>query len=91
MRRPQSQLPLYLARASYRQRRLRDVLRILPLAGFLAWILPVMSGQVPATSAVGLYIFAGWIVLIVASAWVTSRLSPENEPPSAEKDDVTLQ
>ncbi|MDE0850201.1 hypothetical protein [Yoonia sp.] len=90
MRGSQSQLPLYLARASYRQRRLRDIIRILPLAGFLAWILPVMSGQVPATSAVGLYIFAGWIVLIVASAWVTSRLTPEAESQSATNDDVTL-
>jgi hypothetical protein len=49
-----------------------------------------MSGQVPATSAVGLYIFAGWIVLIVASAWVTSRLTPEAESQSATNDDVTL-
>jgi hypothetical protein len=90
MRGPQSQLPLYLARASYRQRRLRDVIRMLPIAGFLAWILPVMLGKVPATSTVGLYIFAGWIVLIVASAWVTSRLTPEAESPSSTIDDVTL-
>lgn len=83
MRGPQSQMPLYLARASYRQRRLRDVIRILPIAGFFAWILPVMSGQVPATSAVGLYIFAGWIVLILASAIVTSSLRPDTNTPAA--------
>lgn len=83
MRGPQTQRPLYLARASYRQRRLRDVIRILPIAGFFAWILPVMSGKIPATSAVGLYVFAGWIVLILASAIVTSSLRSDTNSPAA--------
>lgn len=82
MRGPNSQMPLYLARASYRQRRLRDVVRVLPIVAFVAWILPVMSGLVPATSAVGLYIFAGWIVLIVASALVTASLRPDTNSPA---------
>jgi hypothetical protein len=69
--------PVFLARASYRQRRLRDVVRILPFVGFVAWILPTLSGLVPATSSVGLYIFAGWLVLILISAWITSRLTPD--------------
>ena len=83
MRGPQSQLPLYLARASYRQRRLRDVVRVLPIVAFVAWILPVMSGVVPATSAVGLYIFAGWMVLIVVCAAVTASLRPDTNTPVA--------
>lgn len=82
MRGPHSRMPLYLARASYRQRRLRDVVRVLPIVAFVAWILPVMSGLVPATSAVGLYIFAGWIVLILASVLVTSSLRPDTNSPA---------
>ena len=72
-----AKMPLYLARASYRQRRLRDVVRVLPFVGFLAWILPNASGIVPATSVIGLYIFAVWVVLIVISAMITRRLTPE--------------
>ena len=83
MRGPQSQMPLYLARASYRQRRLRDVIRVLPIVGFFAWILPVMSGQVPATSSVGLYIFTGWIFLILASAIATRSLRADTNTPAA--------
>jgi hypothetical protein len=83
---PKAKMPVYLARASYRQRRLRDVVRVLPIAGFVAWILPVMSGRVPATSSVGLYIFAGWLVLILASALITHSLSPDTD---TTLDDVT--
>ena len=86
MRGPNAQMPLYLARASYRQRRLRDVVRVLPLVAFVAWVLPVMSGLVPATSAVGLYIFAGWSVLIIASAIITASLRPDTNSPASAQD-----
>lgn len=72
-----AKMPLYLARASYRQRRLGDVVRVLPFAGFFAWILPVMAGLIPATSVIGLYIFAVWVILIVISALITGRLAPD--------------
>ncbi|UWR00996.1 hypothetical protein K3729_08645 [Rhodobacteraceae bacterium S2214] len=75
-----AKMPLYLARASYRQRRLRDVIRMLPFVGFLAWILPIMSGLIPATSSVGLYIFAVWVILIIVAAVITRSLSPEGSP-----------
>ena len=67
-------MPVYLARASYRQRRLRDVMRVLPFVGFMAWILPMMAGVAPASSLVGLYIFAVWLILIVASGLITRHL-----------------
>lgn len=83
MRGSRSQMPLYLARTSYRQRRLRDVVRVLPVAAFIAWVLPVMSGVVSATSAVGLYIFTGWLVLILVSAVITASLRPDTNTPMA--------
>lgn len=71
---PTSKMPVYLARASYRQRRLRDVMRVLPFVGFLAWIMPTMAGILPASSTVGLYIFAVWMILIASSALINRRL-----------------
>lgn len=71
-------MPIYLARASYRQRRLRDVVRVLPIVGFFAWIMPIMSGLIPATSTIGLYIFAVWVILIVVSALITRSLTPDD-------------
>jgi len=83
----QAQMPLYLARASYRQRRLRDVVRVLPIVAFVSWILPGMAGFVPATSTVGIYIFAGWTLLIIACALVTASLREDtNSPVSADED-----
>lgn len=83
MRGPQSQMPLFLARASYRQRRLRDVVRVLPIAGFFAWILPTVAGSIPATSSVGLFIFAVWIVLIIVSALINSRFNLDDDDPQS--------
>jgi hypothetical protein len=73
--------PLFLAPQSYRQRRLRDAARLLPLmAGFLI-ILPMLWGEetsdVRQTSSDGIYLFVVWLFLIVAAAILARRLSGE--------------
>lgn len=69
MREPQE--PLFLARRTYRQRRLMDAARLLPWAGTLLFFVPLLWRD--ATTATGLlYLFAVWIVLIGAS-WALSH------------------
>ncbi|MEL6571977.1 MAG: hypothetical protein AAFQ64_09980 [Pseudomonadota bacterium] len=66
--------PVYLARKSYRQRRIRDAARMLPLVGAVLWVMPVMY-VAPATSTTGLLIFGIWVVLIIFAAVISSRIT----------------
>lgn len=75
--------PLFLARRSYRQRRLRDAARLLPiLAGFLI-ILPMLWGDADSdlrrTASDGIYLFSVWLFLIVAAALVARNLTEETD------------
>lgn len=75
--------PLFLEQRSYRQRRLRDVARILPLLGIVLWLLPLLwpgSGEDAATTAAAVqYIFGVWIFLIGLTAWISTRLRPDRD------------
>lgn len=71
---------VFLGRASYRQRRLRDLSRFLPVLGAVLFALPLLwprgggpEGTAATTSGALVYIFAAWAVLI-AGAFVLSRL-----------------
>ncbi len=65
MREPQE--PLFLARRTYRQRRLMDAARLLPWLGTLLFCLPLLWRE--AATATGLlFIFAVWMVLIALAA-----------------------
>jgi len=71
--------PLFLPPQGYRQRRLRDAARLLPiLAGFL-FILPMLWGEEASdlrrTGSDGIYLFTVWLVLIIAAALLARRLS----------------
>lgn len=75
--------PLFLAPQNYRQRRLRDAARLLPiLAGFLI-ILPMLWGDetsdVRHTGSDGIYLFGVWLFLIIVAALLARRLSVETE------------
>ncbi len=75
--------PLFLARRSYRQRRLRDAARLLPiLAGFLI-ILPMLWGDAESdlrrTATDAIYLFAVWLFLIIAAVLVARNLTDEAE------------
>lgn len=72
---------LFLAPQGYRQRRLRDAARLLPvMAGFLI-ILPMLWGEetsdIRHTGNDGIYLFAVWFLLIIAAAILARRLSGE--------------
>ncbi|MEI4233364.1 hypothetical protein [Roseovarius sp. D22-M7] len=69
--------PVFLARRTYRQRRLADAARMLPIAAGVLMILPLLwqgpDGD-PGTAMVMIYIFALWIVLVGLSALVSRHL-----------------
>ena len=69
MRRPRR--PLFLARAPYRRRRLRDAARLLPVVGVLLLILPLFwtaDGRVTLTAGDVRYFFLVWVLLIAVAA-----------------------
>jgi len=71
--------PTYLARRSYRQRRLRDAARMLPLLGAILWLLPLAATS-PRTGVTGLYLFGVWGILILLAGMLASRMSSEVDP-----------
>ena len=74
MRRPRQ--PLFLARAVYRKRRLRDAARMLPIFGLLALQLPMLW---PAWGYAWVYVFAIWFGLIVLAAFLARALRADGE------------
>jgi hypothetical protein len=68
--------PLFLARRTYRRRRLMDALRLLPWLGAFLFGLPLLW-QAPETAAGLLYLFGAWAVLIVLSLALARRLSDD--------------
>lgn len=69
MRRPKR--PLFLARAPYRRRRLRDAARLLPVLGGFLLLLPLLwtpDSRMALNSGDVIYFFAVWLVLIGLAA-----------------------
>jgi hypothetical protein len=72
--------PLYLARSSYRRRRLIDAQRLLPIFLFLLYLLPLLWGDVGSEIPVGggvrgyVHIFTVWLGAIVAAALIARAL-----------------
>jgi hypothetical protein len=76
MRRPGR--PLFLARAPYRQRRLRDAARLLPVLGLLLLTLPLLWTDPARKSLISgdvLYYFGVWCLLILVAAAFAPGLS----------------
>ena len=75
---------VFLERRPYRQRRLRDAVRLLPLVGLLAWLLPLLwqadPEARPGTAAALIYVFAVWCALIVLSFALSRRVRHEDDP-----------
>lgn len=81
MRRPRK--PLFLARAVYRQRRLRDAARLLPLVGFFLLMLPLMWSDTAGAGHTAVYVFVVWALLIGLAAYVAPGLAqPEADAPA---------
>jgi peptidoglycan/LPS O-acetylase OafA/YrhL len=75
--------PLFLARAVYRRRRLRDAARLLPVLGLLLLLLPGLGRETGSGARDAVYLFAIWAALILAAAVLAPRLS-QNEGEEAE-------
>lgn len=84
--------PLFLARAVYRRRRLRDGARLLPFVGLFLLLLPVLGRRGPGEAQTTVYIFIIWAFLILAAAMIAPGLSqPESQndaDPSAPPEDA---
>lgn len=74
---------LFLERKSYRQRRLRDAVRMLPVFGIVLWFIPVMwtqGGETSTTNADAmLFIFGGWMLLIVLCGVITRAMRTDDD------------
>ncbi|MDX8347779.1 hypothetical protein SLH49_07250 [Cognatiyoonia sp. IB215446] len=80
--------PVFLERASYRQRRLTDAVRLLPVLGLVLWGIPLLwgaEGAGPKSNAGALlYVFGVWVALIALTALIVPRLRGENAAPPVE-------
>ena len=67
--------PVFLERDTYRQRRLIDAARVLPVIGAFLWMMPLLwqGGEVSTATAM-MYIFGIWLGLVVISAVLSRRL-----------------
>lgn len=88
--------PVFLARRSYRMRRLRDGARLLPVAGTFLLLLPILwqpaTTEARDTAFDGIYIFAVWAGLIIVAAILSRALGTgeEAEAPAGREDDEGL-
>lgn len=79
--------PLFLERESYRRRRVMDAARVLPVAGLLLFMLPLLWAPQDSpqsdTARGGIYLFAVWGGLIAAAGLLARRLGAETrtDPP----------
>lgn len=73
--------PLFLGRGSYRQRRLADAARALPLVGAVMMMLPLVwpraeEAETITTSGAMIYVFGCWLLLVFAAQALARRLDP---------------
>lgn len=91
--------PIFLERSGYRQRRLMDAMRLLPVLGVMLWIFPMFwptgpvelaaSEAVSMSSAVT-YVFSVWAFLIATTCALRGILRPTLEQDAAELDDASV-
>ncbi len=70
--------PIFLQRASYRQRRLRDAAKLLPFLGMILWAIPLTWSHGEGDDHIGtsglIYVFGVWVILIVLTGLMASRI-----------------
>jgi hypothetical protein len=79
---------VFLARRSYRRRRLADAARLLPLAGGILFCVPLLwKGAEGGARTVGamIYVFGLWVVLVAISGLVSRYLRGEEEDRAGDK------
>ncbi|WP_101068586.1 hypothetical protein [Roseovarius salinarum] len=81
--------PVFLARRTYRRRRLTDAARMLPLLGVVLFCIPLLwrspEAEPARTTTVMLYVFGVWAGLVALSAVISARL-PGHDDPAVRKD-----
>lgn len=65
----------FLARESYRLRRLMDAARFLPFLAAFVFVLPMLLGPGAGTAISKVYVFFAWLVLIAVSFLISRRLA----------------
>ena len=79
--------------ARYRRRRLRDLAMIIPVAGLLLWLFPLVRDPAntpePDTASGMIYVFGVWIFLIVATLFTSRSLTDEPADQSNGSDEST--
>lgn len=83
--------PLFVARRTYRRRRLRDAARLLPLFGAFLFLLPILwepgASAQRDTAPDGIYLFAIWGLLIAVAAAMAPGLRAETQDDGAPRDE----
>ncbi len=77
MARTRAKPPVFLGRASYRRRRLRDAARLLPVLGLLLLLLPLFwtaDARISLASGDVIYFFSVWLLLIGLAAGLAPGL-----------------
>ena len=83
MRAPTSE-PLFLARETYRRRRVMDAARFLPFAAIFLFAVPVLWADGTGTAIGMAYLFGLWILLIVLAAAIARALRHMPASPPAD-------
>ncbi|MZR12762.1 hypothetical protein GQE99_06980 [Maritimibacter sp. DP07] len=67
----------FLARDTYRRRRVIDALRVLPALGAILFLVPLLGAATTArsTAYAGMYLFAAWLLLIIGAAALVRSLA----------------
>ena len=88
MKRPAG--PLFVARRSYRVRRLRDAARLVPVLGAFLFLVPLLWEPAPEQprnlARDAIYVFGVWAGLVIVSAVLSRRLRQDtrgNDPVGA--------
>jgi len=80
--------PLFVARDTYRRRRMMDAARMLPVVGIVLILLPLLwspAGDEPRDTAMdGIYLFAIWGLLVALAAMLAPGLA---DPPQGQTRD----
>ncbi|MBT8474352.1 MAG: hypothetical protein HKO95_06835 [Rhodobacteraceae bacterium] len=79
--------PMFLARETYRRRRLMDAARILPFLGAFLFLIPLLMGTEAGTSISKIYLFLAWLVLILLAFVVSRRLAANVDLTAEEGED----
>lgn len=66
---------VFVERQGYRQRRIGDAIRLLPVAGIILFALPILWGG-QGLRETGIYVFVFWTILILLAWFLSRRITP---------------